>query len=46
MNNGKCEQCPHRDSEGMCVKIKEIMGYELIVHNECIFGDFTFTEIE
>ena len=43
----KCEFCKHRDKYGMCVKIRDIFGYELEVHNECIFSDnFEFTEVE
>jgi hypothetical protein len=44
---GKCKYCKHRDKYGVCIKIKEIFGYELIVENECVFSDnFTFTEEE
>lgn len=42
-----CECCKHRDVDGVCTKIRDIFGYELIVENECIFSDnFTFTEVE
>lgn len=42
-----CECCKHRDVDGICTKIRDIFGYELIVENECIFSDnFTFTEVE
>lgn len=44
---GTCADCKHRDKYGICTKIRDIFGYELIVDNECIFSDnFTFTEIE
>lgn len=44
---GKCKYCKHRDNYGICTKIRDIFGYELIVHNECVFSDnFTFTEVE
>lgn len=44
---GYCKNCKNRDQYGVCTKIKDIMGYELIVENECIFSDnFTFTEVE
>ena len=44
---GKCKYCQHRDNYGVCTKIRDIFGYELIVENECIFSDnFSFTEVE
>lgn len=44
---GKCADCKHRDKYGICTKIRDIFGYELIVENECVFSDnFTFTEVE
>lgn len=43
----KCEDCAHRDKYGVCTRIRDIFGYELIVHDECIFSNnFTFTEVE
>lgn len=44
---GTCADCKHRDNYGICTKIRDIFGYELIVENECIFSDnFKFTEVE
>ena len=44
---GTCVYCIHRDKNGVCTKIRDIFGYELIVHDEFIFSDnFTFTEVE
>ena len=43
----KCQYCKHRDKYGICTKISDIFGYELIVNGGCVFSDnFSFSEVE
>ena len=47
MNINKCDTCKYKDEYGICQKIVDIFGYELIVDNGCLFNDnFSFEEYE